>query len=135
VTTPPIIEMEGISRAFHGVRALDDVSFACQAGEVHALVGENGAGKSTLIKILSGAYRPDAGLVRLNGETVAFSHPVDALRAGISVIYQDFSVRTSPSIRKPSSPTCQSRSSKWSRSPRRSRSTPRCSSWTSRRLP
>jgi ribose transport system ATP-binding protein len=92
MTEPATIEMDGISKAFFGVPALEDVSFACAAGEVHALVGENGAGKSTLIKILSGAYRPDAGRVRLNGEVVAFAHPVDALRAGISVIYQEFSL-------------------------------------------
>jgi ribose transport system ATP-binding protein len=88
----PVIEMAHISKAFPGVRALDDVSFTVNAGEVHALVGENGAGKSTLIKILSGVYRPDAGDIILNGERVAFKHPIEALRAGISVIYQEFSL-------------------------------------------
>ena len=87
-----VFEMRGISKAFPGVKALDDVSFACHAGEVHALVGENGAGKSTLIKILSGAYQPDGGTLVVGGEPVRFAHPVEALRAGISVIYQEFSL-------------------------------------------
>lgn len=88
----PVIEMAGIAKAFPGVRALHEVSFACHSGEVHALVGENGAGKSTLIKILSGIYRPDSGQILLNGQKVSFTHPVEALRAGISVIYQEFSL-------------------------------------------
>ncbi|MDB5525017.1 MAG: transporter family protein [Rhizobium sp.] len=88
----PVIEMAHISKAFPGVRALSDVGFACHAGEVHALVGENGAGKSTLIKILSGVYRADEGDVVLNGRKTSFKHPVEALRAGISVIYQEFSL-------------------------------------------
>jgi ribose transport system ATP-binding protein len=89
---PSVIEMRAIAKSFPGVRALHDVSFACAAGEVHALVGENGAGKSTLIKILSGVYKPDAGAVAINGHETHFRHPIDALRAGISVIYQEFSL-------------------------------------------
>ena len=58
---PPLFELRGISKTFPGVRALDDVSFAIRAGEVHMLLGENGAGKSTLMKVLCGAYRADAG--------------------------------------------------------------------------
>ncbi|ODT71097.1 MAG: sugar ABC transporter ATP-binding protein [Pelagibacterium sp. SCN 63-23] len=96
--TTAVIEMAGISKAFPGVRARNDVSFACQAGEVHALVGENGAGKSTLIKIMSGIYRPDAGEVRLGGAPMTFSHPVESLRAGISVIYQEFSLLPERSV-------------------------------------
>ena len=88
----PILEMRHIGKAFPGVRALNDVSFDCRAGEVHALVGENGAGKSTLIKILSGVYTPDSGSVVINGAEVKFRHPLDALRAGLSVIYQEFSL-------------------------------------------
>ncbi|MCF3933587.1 sugar ABC transporter ATP-binding protein [Acuticoccus sp. M5D2P5] len=87
-----VFAMEGITKAFPGVKALSDVSFACAAGEVHALVGENGAGKSTLMKILSGVYQPDAGRVVLGGETVRFRHPVDAIAAGVSVIHQEFSL-------------------------------------------
>lgn len=84
--------MEGITKAFPGVKALSDVSFACEAGEVHALVGENGAGKSTLMKILSGVYQPDEGRIVLGGEAVRFRHPVEAIKAGVSVIHQEFSL-------------------------------------------
>lgn len=92
MTDAPVIEMRGIGKRFPGVVALHDVSFACERGEVHALVGENGAGKSTLIKILSGVYQPDDGEVVVEGTAVHFRHPVDALAAGISVIYQEFSL-------------------------------------------
>ncbi|PVA05415.1 sugar ABC transporter ATP-binding protein [Thalassorhabdomicrobium marinisediminis] len=90
--TEPVIEMEGISKSFPGVRALSDVSFDVRPGEVQALVGENGAGKSTLIKILSGVYHADAGTVRMHGKAVHFTHPVDSLKSGIAVIYQEFSL-------------------------------------------
>ena len=84
--------MVNITKTFPGVRALDDVTFACARGEVHALCGENGAGKSTLIKILGGAYRPDGGRILLGGREVAFSHPVASRAAGISVIHQELSL-------------------------------------------
>ena len=74
------------------MRAVDDVSFGCARGEVHALCGENGAGKSTLIKILGGVYRPDSGSIRLDGREVAFSHPIAARRAGVSIIHQELSL-------------------------------------------
>jgi ribose transport system ATP-binding protein len=86
------LEMLSITKTFPGVRALDDVSFGCARGEVHALCGENGAGKSTLIKILGGVYRPDSGRIRLDDRDLAFSHPVAARRAGISIIHQELSV-------------------------------------------
>jgi ribose transport system ATP-binding protein len=86
------LEMLNITKTFPGVRALDDVSFGCVRGEVHALCGENGAGKSTLIKILGGVYRPDGGSIRLDGREVAFSHPVAARRAGVSIIHQELSL-------------------------------------------
>ena len=88
----PVFELRGIVKDFPGVRALDGVSFTCRAGEVHGLAGENGAGKSTLMKVLSGVYRADEGEIVLGGETRRFAHPVEALRAGISVIYQEFSL-------------------------------------------
>ena len=59
----PVLQLEGISKSFPGVTALDRVDFDLMPGEVHALVGENGAGKSTLIKIVSGVYQPDAGML------------------------------------------------------------------------
>jgi len=90
--TSPLLEMEGIHKRFGGVQALKGVNFDLRQGEVHALVGENGAGKSTLIKILSGAYQPDAGTVRLEGRTVAIADPRLARALGIATIYQETSL-------------------------------------------
>ena len=93
MTDPPLaLEMLNIVKTFPGVRALDDVTFGCARGEVHALCGENGAGKSTLIKVLGGIYHPDAGRIRLDGRDVSFSHPVAARWAGISIIHQELSL-------------------------------------------
>lgn len=83
------LEFRAIGKEFPGVRALEDVSFTVREGSVHALMGENGAGKSTLLKILSGAYRADSGQILLNGQPMAFSSPVEALEAGVAVIYQE----------------------------------------------
>ncbi|MYW99019.1 MULTISPECIES: sugar ABC transporter ATP-binding protein [unclassified Streptomyces] len=85
----PVLEARSVSKRFPGVVALDDVSFALCAGEVHALVGENGAGKSTLIKVLTGVYQSDGGEVRVSGEPVRFARPFEAQQAGISTIYQE----------------------------------------------
>ena len=71
----PILEMNGIIKAFPGVLALDEVDFDLYPGEVHALLGENGAGKSTLIKIISGLYHRDAGVMRVDGQEVNFTAP------------------------------------------------------------
>ena len=90
--SPPLLVMEGIEKSFPGVKALDGVSLQLHAGEVLALVGENGAGKSTLIKVLSGAHRPDAGRLLLEGEPLVVACPADAQRAGIAVIYQEFNL-------------------------------------------
>jgi ABC-type sugar transport system ATPase subunit len=89
---PFALEMLNISKSFPGVRALDDVSFGCARGEVHALCGENGAGKSTLTKILGGASRPDRGHILLDGQEVEFPHPVASRRAGVSIIHQELSL-------------------------------------------
>jgi ribose transport system ATP-binding protein len=88
----PLLEMRGISKAFPGVRALDDVSLAIHAGEVHVLLGQNGAGKSTLIKTLCGAYHPDHGEFLFQGGPVRIASPADARRLGIAVIFQEFSL-------------------------------------------
>ena len=90
--------MQGISKAFPGVQALEDVSFDCASGEVHAICGENGAGKSTLIKILGGVYRPDAGVVSIDGEKVVFAHPVAARRAGVCIVHQELSLLPDRSV-------------------------------------
>jgi ribose transport system ATP-binding protein len=92
------LEMVDITKTFPGVLALDEVSFGCGRSEVHALCGENGAGKSTLIKILGGIYRPDSGTIRLAGREVAFSHPIAARRAGISIIHQELSLLPNRSV-------------------------------------
>jgi ribose transport system ATP-binding protein len=90
VTT--ILELSRISRSFPGVQALDDVSFSVAEGSVHALVGENGAGKSTLIKVLSGALEPDAGWMAFAGRAYRPRNPRDAIRAGVSTIYQELNL-------------------------------------------
>ena len=83
------LEFKHISKAFVGVQALDDISFRAEGGEVCALLGENGAGKSTLLKILSGAQCADFGQYYINGEEVKFQSPIEAIKAGVSVIYQE----------------------------------------------
>ena len=88
----PLLELEGISKRFPGVRALEGVSLAVRASEVHMLVGENGAGKSTLMKILYGAHRADEGVIRFKGQPVTVATPADARRLGIAVIFQEFSL-------------------------------------------
>ena len=91
-TRAPRLEMQGIRKSFPGVVALDDVSLVVHAGEVHLLLGENGAGKSTLMKILSGAYRKDAGSIAIDGKAVHVESPRDALALGIRVIYQELNL-------------------------------------------
>ncbi len=86
--TTPLVEMRNISIAFGGIKAVDGVSVDLRPGEVVGLLGHNGAGKSTLIKILSGAYKPDAGEIYVNGEHADISTPRDAKRYGIETIYQ-----------------------------------------------
>jgi ribose transport system ATP-binding protein len=87
-----ILDVENISKAFPGVKALDRVSFNLRKGEVHALVGENGAGKSTLMKILSGVYQPDDGVIRYKGKEIRFHDSTHARDAGIGIIYQELNL-------------------------------------------
>jgi monosaccharide-transporting ATPase len=87
-----VLEVQGVSKRFAGVLALADVSLQLHAGGVHALVGENGAGKSTLIKVLTGVYQPDQGVILYRGEPVTFARPLDAQAAGISTIYQEINL-------------------------------------------
>ncbi len=89
---PPILSLTGISKQFPGVTALDSVDFNLLAGEVHALMGENGAGKSTLINIISGLLHPTAGKICLAGEEVNLANAVQAQKAGISTITQEFNL-------------------------------------------
>ena len=85
------LTVSDVSKQFPGVLALDNVNFDLRPGEVHALLGENGAGKSTLVKIITGAYRMDSGSMVIDGTPVNFSTPADAQKAGVGIIYQEFS--------------------------------------------
>ena len=87
-----IVTLNNISKSFGGVRALKDVSFEINSGEIHALLGENGAGKSTLMKILSGALPKDGGKILVDGKEVHFKNTSDSKKLGIGIIYQEFSL-------------------------------------------
>jgi ribose transport system ATP-binding protein len=93
-----VLRMESISKAFPGVQALEKVDFEAEAGEVVALVGENGAGKSTLMKILSGAYRKDAGRIILGGREVEIESPHHAQQLGIATVYQEFNLTPNQTV-------------------------------------
>jgi len=96
--TESLLRMSDIAKSFPGVKALDGVSLEVGHGEVHALLGENGAGKSTLLKILSGAQKPDAGLMILAGKEISLRHPHDAQLLGIVTIYQEFTLAPNMTI-------------------------------------
>ena len=81
--------MEHIHKEFPGVKALNDVEFSLNSGEIHALLGENGAGKSTLIKVLTGVEIKDSGTIHMNGADISPKSPIDAQNAGISTVYQE----------------------------------------------
>jgi len=91
-TDTNILELKGISKAFPGVQALQEVDLSLRQGEILALLGENGAGKSTLIKILSGAYSKDQGEILFDGQPIEISSPHHAQQLGISTIYQEFNL-------------------------------------------
>ena len=93
-----VMQARGICKSFPGVRALYDVDITIHKGEVVALLGENGAGKSTLIKVLSGVYQPDAGIIEMDGQKVRFDVPLQARQAGIGVIHQELNYVPSVSI-------------------------------------
>ncbi len=88
----PYIRMVGITKKFPGVVANDSVNFEVYKGEIHALLGENGAGKTTLMRVLYGLYRPDAGKIYVNGNEVKIGSPTEALRLGIGMVHQHFSL-------------------------------------------
>lgn len=84
-----ILTLKNITKEFPGVKALDDVTINIERGTIHGLVGENGAGKSTLIKVLAGIYQPNKGEIILDGKPCRFNSPIEARRAGISVVHQE----------------------------------------------
>ncbi|MFZ2100239.1 MAG: ATP-binding cassette domain-containing protein, partial [Oricola sp.] len=87
-----LFRMEGISKRYGGVHALEKAQLNVHAGRVHAILGENGAGKSTLIKVMSGVVAPDEGRMFLDGKPVVFADPASANRAGIVCIFQELSL-------------------------------------------
>lgn len=87
---PYAVEMQDIVIRFPGVLANDRVNFTLRPGEIHALLGENGAGKSTLMNVLSGLYKPNSGVIKVNGQEVVFNSPRDAIAKGIGMVHQHF---------------------------------------------
>jgi len=91
-TSENFIELKGISKAFPGVLANDNVDLKIKRGEIHALLGENGAGKSTLVKMMYGILKPDAGDILFNGERVNIKNPAHARELGVAMVFQHFSL-------------------------------------------
>ncbi len=94
----PILRLDGLTKRFPGVVALDGVDLDIEDGEMHALAGENGAGKSSLIRLLAGIHRPDAGHMTLAGAPYAPGSPLQAIRAGIRVVHQEFNLLPALSV-------------------------------------
>ncbi len=90
--TPPLLELEDISKYYGNIIALTDVTTSVNAGEVTCVLGDNGAGKSTFIKILAGVHEPTEGTIKMNGEAVTFPSPRASLDAGIATVYQDLAM-------------------------------------------
>lgn len=93
-----ILSVRNINKSFPGVKALDDVSLDIRYGVVHGIVGENGAGKSTLMKILSGVYTKDTGTIIFDGQKIEKTTPMESLKMGLSIIYQEFSLINSMTV-------------------------------------
>ena len=92
MTTAQLLTVEGVSKSFPGVQALRDVKLNLNSGEVLALVGENGAGKSTLMKVLSGIYKRDQGIIKLNNQEINVDGPLQAQKLGIAIIHQEMNL-------------------------------------------
>lgn len=90
--TEVFLEVKNLSKAFAGVQALNDVSFTINKGEIQCLIGQNGSGKSTLIKMIGGVYEPDSGEIIIDGHSYKRLHPIESIREGIQIIFQDFSL-------------------------------------------
>jgi general nucleoside transport system ATP-binding protein len=94
----PLLALQGIVKAYAGLRALDGVGLTVRAGEIHAVLGENGAGKSTLMKLICGVVQPDAGRIAWEGQPVRFASPVEARRRGIAMVFQHFALFEQASV-------------------------------------
>ena len=92
MATTQLLSLSGVSKEFPGVKALNNVQFDLNEGEVHAIVGENGAGKSTLMKILSGIYKKDSGEIIYKGKSVNIPNPFEAQKLGIGIIHQELNL-------------------------------------------
>ena len=93
-----MVELRNISKAFSGVKALENVTFTLKSGEVHAVCGENGAGKSTLMNIIAGNLQPDEGSITLHEQTITFKNHKEASTKGIAIVYQERSLVHSLSV-------------------------------------
>jgi ABC-type sugar transport system ATPase subunit len=91
-SSAPALAVEGLSKSYGSVQALQDVSFEQEPNTILGLVGDNGAGKSTLLQIVNGFEQPDEGRIRLDGEPVSFSSPRDAREAGVAMTYESFAL-------------------------------------------
>ena len=91
-TSTALLEIDGVSKKFGPVQALDRADFTVGAGEVVGLVGDNGAGKSTLVQTIAGIHSPDTGAIRFGGEQVSITRPQDATALGIATVYQDLAL-------------------------------------------
>jgi len=87
-----VLRLEGISKHFGAIQALEGVSLSLAAGEILGLMGDNGAGKSTLVKIIAGNYRPSDGRIHIDGEEKDFHRPIEARQSGIEIVYQDLAL-------------------------------------------
>ncbi len=96
--TQPVLSARGLVKRYGRVTALDHADFELMPGEILAVIGDNGAGKSTLIKALCGAVVPDEGEIRLDGQTVSFTNPMEARNAGIETVYQNLALSPALSI-------------------------------------
>ncbi|MBV8140469.1 MAG: sugar ABC transporter ATP-binding protein [Verrucomicrobia bacterium] len=95
---PPILNINGISKRFPGVQALQDATFEVQEQSIHAVIGENGAGKSTLMQIIAGVHQPDEGTIEFQGKLVKFTNPAEAQAKGIAIVYQELNLAPNLSI-------------------------------------
>ena len=98
MTLQPVMTGRGLTKRYGRVTAMDDADFELFPGEVLAIIGDNGAGKSTLVKALCGAVQIDEGEIRLDGEPIHFSSPMDARDAGIETVYQNLALSPALSI-------------------------------------